>query len=77
MPFSWHTGCLLCYDFCKLGFAAGVGKGTVIHVDILCLLQHAEALRFACPADADAADSKGWHGAARSTSGAGANAAAL
>lgn len=33
---------------------------TVICVDILCLLQHAEVLRLASMADADATDSEGW-----------------
>lgn len=60
--FSWCADCLLCYDFCTLGFAAGIGGKTVIRVDILCLLQHAEVLSLAWPADAD--DSEGWHGAA-------------
>lgn len=63
MPFSWRAGCLLCYDLCKLGFAAGIGGETVIRVDILCLLQHAGALSLAWSSDADAADSEDWHGA--------------
>lgn len=50
---------------------------TVICVDILCLLQHAEVLRLASMADADAADSEAGIGLHYSTSIADSNTAAI